>query len=340
MTFSVAAAELQSSGGAIEQSPEPRPALGEVEGTSRLSGATIPVSGPAPYDTCLEYAPPPLASGPFSHPASSLWLPDLTTLDVASLAPDHGLSSALPSSLSDSSTSLAPQQLPAAPYGRSSALELLPPCPLDHLLPPLPLFAPDPVAPLAVSAAAPDGLRQTGTEGLSACGASPLGAPPDHEGIGTSGEAYTDGQLADGWEGGEAVGGKRLAEGVPDSLAEDSLEGDESLDPAGAAARPCKRPRLVWTPELHTRFLNAVNHLVRCPARPAPLPCDTLCPLDHAIGSLHLQDMPGMLRPHGQLLELNWCAHDTLGCSQRACCSMPAQPLITMGSLSRPPICI
>ena len=29
-----------------------------------------------------------------------------------------------------------------------------------------------------------------------------------------------------------------------------------------------KRPRLVWTAELHARFMNAVNHLVR----PAPLP--------------------------------------------------------------------
>ena len=33
-----------------------------------------------------------------------------------------------------------------------------------------------------------------------------------------------------------------------------------------------KRPRLVWTAELHARFMNAVNHLVRphtclCPSR-------------------------------------------------------------------------
>ena len=33
-------------------------------------------------------------------------------------------------------------------------------------------------------------------------------------------------------------------------------------EPAGVSnSRASKKPRLVWTPELHMRFMNAVNHL-------------------------------------------------------------------------------
>lgn len=35
---------------------------------------------------------------------------------------------------------------------------------------------------------------------------------------------------------------------------------------AGSSRRGAKRQRMVWTSELHERFLNAVNHLVRFPS--------------------------------------------------------------------------
>ena len=38
--------------------------------------------------------------------------------------------------------------------------------------------------------------------------------------------------------------------------------GDESSERLGES-RGAKKPRLVWTAELHARFMNAVNHLVR-----------------------------------------------------------------------------
>ena len=41
-----------------------------------------------------------------------------------------------------------------------------------------------------------------------------------------------------------------------EAASEGSDSGDMQSGPNG------KRPRLIWTPELHQRFLNAVNHLV------------------------------------------------------------------------------
>lgn len=41
-----------------------------------------------------------------------------------------------------------------------------------------------------------------------------------------------------------------------EAASEGSDSGDMQNGPNG------KRPRLIWTPELHQRFLNAVNHLV------------------------------------------------------------------------------
>jgi hypothetical protein len=47
----------------------------------------------------------------------------------------------------------------------------------------------------------------------------------------------------------------------------DSEEADSALrtenwvdDPSSAAARTLKRPRLVWTPQLHKRFVDVVGH--------------------------------------------------------------------------------
>ena len=39
------------------------------------------------------------------------------------------------------------------------------------------------------------------------------------------------------------------------------ISGDDSSDKIGES-RGAKKPRLVWTSELHARFMNAVNHLV------------------------------------------------------------------------------
>lgn len=42
------------------------------------------------------------------------------------------------------------------------------------------------------------------------------------------------------------------------------ISGDDSSDKI-AESRGAKKPRLVWTSELHARFMNAVNHLVMLP---------------------------------------------------------------------------
>lgn len=42
------------------------------------------------------------------------------------------------------------------------------------------------------------------------------------------------------------------------------ISGDDSSDKI-AESRGAKKPRLVWTSELHARFMNAVNHLVTLP---------------------------------------------------------------------------
>lgn len=56
-------------------------------------------------------------------------------------------------------------------------------------------------------------------------------------------------------------GGKKARPRPTESLeGEEDLEGLEltSDEPPG---RALKRPRLVWTPQLHKRFCDAVNHL-------------------------------------------------------------------------------
>lgn len=45
-----------------------------------------------------------------------------------------------------------------------------------------------------------------------------------------------------------------------DMVPQQTLSGDQQAE-TGAGVRLSKKPRLVWTPELHTRFMNAVNHL-------------------------------------------------------------------------------
>ena len=45
-----------------------------------------------------------------------------------------------------------------------------------------------------------------------------------------------------------------------DMVPQQTWSGDQQAE-TGAGVRLSKKPRLVWTPELHTRFMNAVNHL-------------------------------------------------------------------------------
>ena len=66
--------------------------------------------------------------------------------------------------------------------------------------------------------------------------------------------------------------------GLPKVGSQSSLgqAADSSSDPEdGVKGRPSKKPRLVWTGELHQRFINAVNHLVRgtCCCAAAICPC-------------------------------------------------------------------
>ena len=61
----------------------------------------------------------------------------------------------------------------------------------------------------------------------------------------------------DCWDIQAAAGHKRAFDGDPD----DDADVEHTDSPAGHG-RAAKRSRLVWTPELHTRFLNAVQHLV------------------------------------------------------------------------------
>ncbi|KAK3233108.1 hypothetical protein CYMTET_56560 [Cymbomonas tetramitiformis] len=57
----------------------------------------------------------------------------------------------------------------------------------------------------------------------------------------------------------EASGSKRAGEPLHHDQVGMSLY--EGSDDGGKDVRPSKKPRLVWTTELHQRFLNAVNHL-------------------------------------------------------------------------------
>lgn len=69
------------------------------------------------------------------------------------------------------------------------------------------------------------------------------------------------GTFSGGVETSQDGGGKRARPRPMESMeGEDELEGMEhtSDDPPG---RALKRPRLVWTPQLHKRFCDAVNHL-------------------------------------------------------------------------------
>ena len=264
--------------------------------------APAPAAGPTDNEAGGEaYALPQPASGaPPRHASTSSWLPELTNVDMAALGPDPGLTGLLPASLCDSSTCTAAQHdLPADPFaprlappsqnevGASPAPELQP-CTLDQLLPAIPLFGPANQAPLhfpgtspAISAAsaavpvqhphAPGEVPATWGMPFAMAGAYPvplqgmlgtgLGSPHVPEGMATSGDPSGDSPPGEAWDMGPDLGDKRPAEGLPD----DSFDGEEGFEGVGEGARASKRPRLVWTPELHTRFLNAVNHLVMSP---------------------------------------------------------------------------
>jgi len=83
------------------------------------------------------------------------------------------------------------------------------------------------------------------------------------DGVGTGDPAPGQGQGQ-----GQGLGHQRVSPGTgketePHASAtkKHARENDGSKPAAAATTRAHKKPRLVWTPELHMRFMNAVNHL-------------------------------------------------------------------------------
>ncbi|BDA50754.1 probable two-component response regulator ORR24 at C-terminar half [Coccomyxa sp. Obi] len=143
----------------------------------------------------------------------------------------------------------APRPLPPQPSGR-------PPLPPTEML----------RAQIAVQAFGSAGGSEAGRAGpvstaypsLEALAAA--GSAATAEGIGTSG----GGEQGVDTEGGDVIS-HRKRRGVDYDAAEELSEtegeggsGDSRRDPSG---RGNKKPRLVWTAELHARFMNAVTHL-------------------------------------------------------------------------------
>ena len=68
---------------------------------------------------------------------------------------------------------------------------------------------------------------------------------------------------------------RRRAESEPAVATEAAEEGDASSAEEASAGgrRGAARRRMMWTPELHARFMNAVNHLVTPAAPPSEQRC-------------------------------------------------------------------
>ncbi|GAQ89572.1 hypothetical protein KFL_005370090 [Klebsormidium nitens] len=102
-----------------------------------------------------------------------------------------------------------------------------------------------------------DGGGADGAEGYP--GEEPTNGVAILQGVHGNMPAY--GAFSGGVENSQDGGGKKARARPAESMeGEDELEGMEhtSDDPPG---RALKRPRLVWTPQLHKRFCDAVNHL-------------------------------------------------------------------------------